>query len=286
VAGVILLDHLPKFQGLPAHLRPSYHIINGDCFTNYASSSDLLIDCMKQNTRLQAATVPDPITVVQDLYRLVSFEWNHLISYYNRDLNSIEWALQHGDGNHKITPESLRDSMRNLFLSRRRIPWYCVLIRDQLSSSQAQGRRFWNLSGKNSGEQEETIAEELAGDFRQLEYLMTQIHERLDASMAHITGETNVLEAQRTHQLNQTTIQQNKITFAQNKILLALALVGTFFLPINAIAAVFSMSGQWAAGEGMFPVFWGISIPTALGLVSALLVFMFHGNRDLVKKDH
>lgn len=108
---------------------------------------------------------------------------------------------------------------------------------------------------------------------------MTQLHDRLDASMAHIAGETNVLEAQRTHELNQMTFQQNRIAFAQNKILLALALVGTFFLPINAIAAVFSMGGKWAAGENSFPVFWAICIPTSLGLVSALLVFMHYGNR-------
>lgn len=276
--GVILLDEPPRLTGLPGSLIPPYHVIHGDWYVDSASPSDLLVNCMKNNTNLQASGIPSPMAVVQNLYRIVNFEWNLLITYYTRDLNSIEWALQHGDGNNKSTSEMLRDAMRNLFLNRRRIPWYRTLLREQLASCQSKGRRFWSLADKSTPE-EDAMADELADDLRQLEYLMAQIHERLDASMTHIVGETNVLEAQRTHELNQITVQQNRIAFAQNKILLALALVGTFFLPINAIAAVFSMGGQWAAGEAMFPVFWAISIPLACGLVSALLVFMYCGNR-------
>lgn len=243
---------------------------------------------MKQNTNLQTTAIPSPLMVLQDMYRVISFEWTLLTSYYTRDLNSIEWALQHGRGDCEIHPKMLRDAMRNLLLSRRRIPWYRSLIRDQLVSCQPKGRCFWGLASGDTTEAQPSettasIAQDLVDDFQQLQLLMTQIYERMNMSMAYITGEASVLEAQRSHNLNQITFQQNRITFAQSKVLLALALVGTFFLPINAIAAIFSMGGKWAPGESLFPVFWAICIPTSMGLVSALLVFMYCGaNRRMM----
>ncbi|KAK2595173.1 hypothetical protein QQS21_007133 [Conoideocrella luteorostrata] len=289
--GIILLDEVPKFAGLPGRLKPSGHRIGDEWYFGYDSSAELLFEAMKRNANLQLKSVPSPILVAQDLYRLIGFEWLLFTSYHARDLNAIEWALQYGGGaDGTIRPEMLTLAMRDLFMSRRRVPLYVNQVRDQLSSCQPSNRRLWDIpldhTGRAVAEATKTASDELIDDFTQLERLMTQLHERLDASMAHITGQTNILEAQRTHELNQMTVEQNKIAFAQNKILLALALVGTFFLPINAIAAIFSMGGSWAAGERLFGIFWAICIPTSLGLVAALLLFMYYGTtRDRARKD-
>ncbi|GJN85782.1 hypothetical protein PLIIFM63780_009356 [Purpureocillium lilacinum] len=278
--GVIFVDEPPRMAGLPGKLRPPYHVIEGETYSGYQSPAELLLECMRRNAKLQSLDIPSPLVLAQDLYRLVGFEWTLLISYYTRDLNSIEWALQNGRGDHEYNTEDLKAAMQTLFLSRRRIPWYRSLLREQLSSCQPQGRLFWSTATSISLEAAEstsTASEEIADDFRQLEYLMSQMHDRLDASMAHIMGQTTILEAQRTHEQNQMTLQQNEITFAQNKTLLVLALVGTFFLPISATAAVFSMAGSWAPGESSFPLFWAISIPLSLILVTCFMLFQYWG---------
>ncbi|UNI18772.1 hypothetical protein JDV02_005024 [Purpureocillium takamizusanense] len=276
--GVILLDEPPRMVGLPGRLRPPYHVIEGEPYSGYHSPAELLSECMRRNAKLQAGDIPTPLILAQNLYRVVGFEWTLLISYYTRDLNSIEWALQNGRGDHETSTDDLKAAMQTLFLSRRRIPWYRGLLREQLSSCQPRGRRFWSTAGdfiRSKAESTGTTSEEIADDFRQLEYLMSQMHDRLDASMAHITGQTTILEAQRAHEQNQMTLRQNEITFAQNKTLLVLALVGTFFLPISATAAVFSMAGSWAPGESSFPLFWAISIPMSLILVTCFMLFQY-----------
>ncbi|KAJ6438395.1 translation initiation factor eIF-2B subunit delta [Purpureocillium lavendulum] len=279
--GVVLLDEPPLMAGLPGRLRPSYHLVGGELHLDYRSSSELLLQCMLHNGNLQGNGIPPPLVAAQDLYRVVGFEWSLLLSYLTRDLNSIEWALQNGRGDYENSTDDLKAHMQTLFLSRRRMPWYRGLLRDQSISCQPKGRVFWSTTGNVSpGESSESTSiasGEIVDDFRQLEYLMSQIHDRLDASMAHITSQTTLLEAQRAHEQNGMTLQQNEFTFAQNKTLLVLALVGTFFLPISATAAVFSMAGSWAPGESSFPLFWAISIPLSLVLVTCFMMFQYWG---------
>jgi Mg2+ and Co2+ transporter CorA len=50
--------------------------------------------------------------------------------------------------------------------------------------------------------------------------------------------------------------------------------LATLFIPLSFVAAVFSMGGDFAAGQERFYVFWAISLPITL---VALCVYLFGG---------
>ncbi|KAM3508438.1 hypothetical protein MY10362_001169 [Beauveria mimosiformis] len=205
-----------------------------------------------------------PLVVVEDLYRLVIHEWAHLAAYFTRDLNAIEWALQRGSGAHENDVDHLRNAMRDLFFSRRRMSHYCSLIKHCVESAAIHGRPIW-CTTHNSTEAQRLTTRQTASDLQRdlcaLEHTMTQIHLRLQSTMAHITAETTVMEAGRTR--------------VQNKILLVLAIIGVIFLPVSSLAAVFSMGGSWAAGERNFGMFWAICGPVEVVLLGILLAVSY-----------
>ncbi|EGX90561.1 hypothetical protein CCM_06981 [Cordyceps militaris CM01] len=259
--GLIFLDRHPKFWGLPCQLQVPFAIINGRYYgtIHTRSPADLLLACMQQNGTLNATAVPPPLVVVEDLYRLVTHEWAHLAAYFTRDLNAIEWALQRGGGD-KGDVEHLRRAMRDLFFARRRMAHYCALIQHTAHSAAIQGRPVW-CTALNATEAQwhatGATAADLQRDLAALEHVMTQMHLRLQSTMTHITAETTVMEADRAR--------------VQNKILLLLAVIGTIFLPVSSLAAVFSMGGDWAAGGSNFGWFWAICGPVEVVLLGLLL---------------
>ncbi|OAA63957.1 hypothetical protein ISF_04666 [Cordyceps fumosorosea ARSEF 2679] len=140
--------------------------------------------------------------------------------------------------------------MRDLFFARRRMSHYCALIRQSAASAGLRGRPVW-CTPHNSTEAQAVatrqVAADLQTDLAALEHRMTQAHARLQATMAHLTAETT------------------------NKILLVLAVIGTVFLPVSSLAAVFSMGGSWAASERNFAWFWAICGPVEVVLLGLLL---------------
>ncbi len=269
-AGIIFLDRHPEFWGLPCQLQVPFAIINGRYYgtIHTRSPADLLLECMKQNGALNSATAPAPLVVVEDLYRLVTHEWAHLAAYFTRDLNAIEWALQRGSGTDENEVEHLRHAMRDMFFSRRRMSHYCSLIKHSAESAAILGRPAW-CAAQNSTEAQRLATKQTAADLQEdlgaLEHTMTQIHLRLQSTMTHITAETAVMEADRTR--------------VQNKILLVLAIIGTIFLPVSSLAAIFSMGGAWAVGERNFGFFWAICGPVEgvlLGLLLAVSYWDIH----------
>ncbi|KAJ3484613.1 hypothetical protein NLG97_g7013 [Lecanicillium saksenae] len=260
--GVILLDRHPEFWGLPCQLQVPFAIINGRYYgtIHTRSPADLLLECMKQNGTLNSASVPPPLVVVEDLYKLVAHEWAHLAAYFTRDLNAIEWALQRGSGTDENDVDHLRQAMRDMFFSRRRMTHYCFLIKHTVDAAAIQGRPVW-CTPQNSTEAQrlatKQTADGLQKDIGALEHTMTQIHLRLQSTMTHITAETTVMEADRTR--------------VQNKILLVLAIIGTIFLPVSSLASIFSMGGSWAVGERSFGLFWAICGPVEVVLLALLL---------------
>ncbi|KAM3566778.1 hypothetical protein ARSEF4850_000312 [Beauveria asiatica] len=264
--GIILLDRHPEFWGLPCQLQVPFAIVNGRYYgtSRTRSPADLLLECMKQNDTLNASAIPGPLVVVEDLYRLVIHEWAHLAAYFTRDLNAIEWALQRGSGAHENDVDHLRNAMRDLFFSRRRMSHYCSLIKHCADSAAIHGRPIWCTTHNSTEAQRlstRQTASDLQSDLCALEHKMTQIHLRLQSTMAHITAETTVMEAGRTR--------------VQNKILLVLAIIGVIFLPVSSLAAVFSMGGSWAAGERNFGMFWAICGPVEVVLLGILLAVSY-----------
>ncbi|KAF9876751.1 hypothetical protein CkaCkLH20_05597 [Colletotrichum karsti] len=55
--------------------------------------------------------------------------------------------------------------------------------------------------------------------------------------------------------------------------------MATIFLPVSLVATIFSMGGEFAAGERMFWVFWVIAVP--VGLVGCFLLFTTAGRNIL-----
>ncbi|OMP83865.1 hypothetical protein BK809_0001248 [Diplodia seriata] len=50
--------------------------------------------------------------------------------------------------------------------------------------------------------------------------------------------------------------------------------LATVAVPFSIVAAVFSMGGEFAAGQPLFPVFWAITLPVTF----VLLLWVIHGN--------
>jgi Mg2+ and Co2+ transporter CorA len=221
---------------------------------------------MRRNNNLASAGVPAPFIVLQDVYRLMGSQWMLINTYFTRDLNNIEWTLQGGIGNHEATPEMFKSTLRSLFFIRRRINRYKGLIQAQLISCQDRGKSSWNMVyGPDSVQMKivDEIAKELVKDYTQIESLMSHSFARLEQSIRHITSETGIKETERANE--------------QNKILLVLTFVATFFLPINAIAAVLNLTGDWAPQHANFGLFWAVCIPLSALLTAILIVLRYWG---------
>lgn len=260
--GVILMDREPHFEGLPAQLKASYHVVAGHTYQGYTSIQSLLLDCMKRNCNMAGGSgVPVPLAVLQDLYGIVGYEGMRVNAYTTRDLNSIDWALE-GGGNtdNQVT---YRSEMRKLLAMRRRLNWSRSQVEAVLASFRDKAKLGWDKMPHGS-EREAVVVEDIAGeltrDFKQIEATMATTSDRIEQSIHHIMGDATITEAERTN--------------AQSNILLAIAAVGTFFMPISTAAAIFSMSGDWAVGEVGFRNFWAVCIPMSVFLTGLLVAIM------------
>ena len=101
---------------------------------------------------------------------------------------------------------------------------------------------------------------------------MDQNVERVDHSITLLASLIEVLNSQ-------LGIKDNERMTSQNKLLMALTLVATFFLPINAVSAIVNMQDDWAPLEPKFWIFWAIAIPISVSLVVVLWVFLKPASR-------
>jgi hypothetical protein len=297
--GVILVDRIAKLElmGLPA-LRCSYHMVDGKKFREPRSTRKLLTRCMKENgnlkRNLKRLGIPAPFVVLQDLYRVMCFEWIRMNSYITRDLNFIEWILQCGTGHdtghdadrghHK--PKVYKRALRTLFHIRRRLNRYLPLIQEQLASCYEGWKPNWKLNlGKLSStasqepaysqrtkavEQQHVVDQvdaELVGDFNHGEALIRRNFYRLDQSIQHIAGEAAMRETEQTNQ--------------QGYILLVLAIAGFVFVLVGTIAAVLNMAGVWAPDKPNFDLFWAVCI--SISVVLMLMFFVVIYGRRIVR---
>ncbi|VUC25717.1 unnamed protein product [Clonostachys rosea] len=259
---VILVDKRVPLVGLPGQERPSRYVIGTRVYPGYNSMQSLIMDCFQNNANLQNPGIPAPFTVTQDLRNIIGYDWLRIIGFVTRDLYSIHWALQGGDRmSDENNQELYRTALQHLFSIDRRITWYCELIQEQLDSCRSKGKPLWN--GKSLGLEQvqvaDTVSQELVMDFENIKAQIAQTVERLDKSISHVNGQVNIKEVERAN--------------AQSKIVLALAVVGGFFLPISTIAAIFSMADDWAPGKAGFGRFWAICIPIS-ALVMVILVMI------------
>jgi len=226
---------------------------------------------MGANPSLNRPGIPAPLVALQDVYRLLAFEYSHIDSFFTRDLNYIEWLLQGGRGGNAAddttdhAPETYKKALRSLFFIRRRLSRFLQFLCEPLASCRASGRPSWRPAahGGPAGTTRtiaDRVAEELAADLAHVEALLGQSFNRLEQCIRHIVGETTLREAERTGQ--------------QNRLLLVLAVAGTFFLPVSAVAAVFSMTGDWAPAQANFPLFWAVCISITAVLIVMLVAIV------------
>ena len=235
-----------------------------------------LTACMEQNAAaLSTAGVPTPFLVLQDTYRVVVSEWMATVTYFARDLNTIQWSLEGRTGNNWATPEEFEEVLRRLYTIRRRLKRYQMLVGQQLASCAKCGQATWNPSPASPPPSPAAASPVVAKasadlqlDFGQTLDLIERNLDLAEHSIRLLTSLMSILHGR-------IGIEENKRNIAQNKILMMLTFVATFFLPINAISAILNMQGDWAPLQPNFGTFWAITIPISTVLVILLLVFRF-----------
>ena len=255
------MGRLPKTS---SSLKPCHHVINGNVYRGNEPIRTLLARCIESNPNLAGGGVPLPFIVLQDVYRLIGFEWLQLNTYFTRDLHAIGWLLQRGDGNHDHGLETYKSALQSLYFIRRRLRVFRSLVREQRASCKAKGRPSWNARGTTDNKQRDLakrIANELCGDFAHIERLMTENFNSLEQNIRHIAAEVTIKEAERTND--------------QNRILMVVAIVGTLFLPIGAVAAVVNLDGDWAPQQSKFGLFWALCVFISTVLVGFLLAVKY-----------
>jgi hypothetical protein len=267
LVGLILVD--PPFQPKrPSGLKEAGYrrFVESDRRQCLRTS---LSHCISRNKAFASPGIPVPFELLQDFFRLLVSEWNNTATYFGRDLNTIEWALEgrHGSNN-PTTPEKFEEVLKKLFVIRRRLNRCRDIVESQRSACGGFCKATWARKCPSDAYPSPAavkIATELQVDYTQTVDIIAQNVDRMDQSIRLLTSLMATLHGQ-------LTVEENKRSGSQNKILTVLTFVATFFLPINAISAILNMQGDWAPLQPKFGMFWGISIPVSVSLVLLLLV--------------
>jgi len=206
---------------------------------------------------------------MQGTFRLMATEWMRAVTYLNRDLNLIELGLELRRDETSTVPEELEDLLKKLVALRRRFSKYETLILQQQSFCAVQACRGWTRS-INAQEQSTAVANVTAAvrDFQQVIDMVNTNTERGGQMVTLIASLLAITQAR-------LGLREAEQAAAGNRMVMLLTFAATFFLPINAVAAVLNMSGDFAPGGSSFPLFWLISVPLSAGLVLLLLLIMF-----------
>lgn len=138
--GIILLD--PPFESKQQNYgerqnseyrsfisRPMSPAFDGnknlDSRDTYLSS---LVHCLDWNPALRVDAVPGPLVILQDLYCIIASEWIAVNAYVERDLNTIEYRLEHEKGH----LDGFESFLKRLFIMRHRTQKFENLVNEQL----------------------------------------------------------------------------------------------------------------------------------------------------------
>lgn len=194
--------------------------------------------------------VPHQLVILQDLYRIIASEWVTVNTYIERDLNTIEWRLE---TDQNVGLEDFEFFLGKLFILRRRIGKYRILVDEQLELFRNQTAESWRHSNAASG-----LSHIIQNDLKQVEQLIARNSSRISESVELITSVMSVREGE-------TSIKQNQT-------LGVLTFVATVVLPFNLVAAILGMQTEYGFSRpqsgGSEPnqkktwVFWVASIGT------------------------
>jgi Mg2+ and Co2+ transporter CorA len=198
--------------------------------------------------------MPHPLTVLEDLCRIIASEWIAVNTYIERYLNAIEWRLE---TDKHLTLETFGGFLDRLFIIRRRIAKYKALVEEQVESCGTSMPAIW---GSSKHDHDAAIAAaEIKKDLAQIQKLIESNSKRVTESVDLITAIMSVREGE-------TSIDQTRgLGF--------LTVIATIFLPFNTVTAILSMQTDFQPGKWRFWLLVAISAGICLCIWLAYIAY-------------
>lgn len=196
------------------------------------------------------------------MYRIMASEWIVINTYFQRELNTIEWYLEH----EAAGIEQLHQQLHCLFRLKRRVTLYQNLIKDQRDVCDHHGRKHWASSPSPGSEQTlNEVTNTLEMDFKFVTDLVVKNQERITKNIDLLTMLISVAEG--------------RIGIANGRRMEALALAAMFLVPFSLISSVLNINGKWGPGGSEHYIFWLISIPFSAFLVLGYVLYTRYTRR-------
>lgn len=196
--------------------------------------------------------------IAQGINRIVASEWIATNLYIERDLNSMEWRLERN----RVQIHVMENFLVKLFTLRRRIGKYAQLVDEQMrlfredhmpeawTAHLPVPAKGWLLAVQK--------------DSAQVRDLVGKNAERISKTVDLITSIISVRESQE--------------SVDQNGSLKFLTIIATSVLPINAVAAIMALDGDYGPRGGKFWVFFVVSVSLTI------FIWVIYGLFRLLKK--
>ncbi len=211
---------------------------------------------LKQDEELRKGGIPCPFYTIWVIYHIIASEWVVVNTCFQRELNTIEWNLE----NENLGIGRLHEHLKSLYITRRRITLYEILIKEQRDACRQYGRKHWNQPS-SPGNQEliENVVSTLETDFAFVSDLAEKNQER-------VTKNINLLIAL-------VSVAEGRVGISNGKRIEALTLVAMFLLPFSLVSSVMNINGEFGPGQRKQYIFWAVSTPISLVLILAYILY-------------
>ncbi|KAH7127586.1 hypothetical protein EDB81DRAFT_889382 [Dactylonectria macrodidyma] len=195
--GIILLDPPFEVQSSSGHSENAYGKRNqsvyrpisepmllqsqGKNIDRRTTYMDSLVLYMLQNQGFEEAGAYHPFCIIEGIARIIASEWIAISTYFERDLNSIEWRLEASRDRIEIHEKFLNQ----LFTLRRRIGKFKTLVQDELQLFKAHMPRSWISAPQ------ENVEECLAG----MQVDLEQAHTLLEKNSIRVSEAIELISA-------------------------------------------------------------------------------------------
>ncbi|CAI6087308.1 unnamed protein product [Clonostachys chloroleuca] len=205
----------------------------------------------------QRQSTADPVTSTDICRQLVLSAWVARLRITEAEVVRKQYQMSIGVGLSPFNPRTWLDGSWTQ-------PWtereFGGLVRAKSALESTDTSLFYNMDALGIGGKSHIGEEWETEAWKSLRNALLTLKTRVDIMMAAYTQAVSVRES----------IVANK----QARQVGYLTSLATLFVPVSFIAAVFSMGGDYAAGQQRFYVFWAISLPIA---VVAFCAYLFGG---------
>jgi len=205
----------------------------------------------------QRQSTADPVTSIDICRQLVLSAWMARLRVTEAEVIRKQYQMSVGLGLSTFNPRTWLDGSWTQ-------PWtereFGRLVRAKSALESTDMSLFYNMDALGIGGKSQIGEEWETEVWKSLRNALMTLKTRLDIMLEAYTQAVSVRES----------IVANK----QARQVGYLTSLATLFVPVSFIAAVFSMGGDYAAGQQRFYLFWAISLPIA---VVALCSYLFGG---------